>query len=69
MNLHNIYHFTNTDLTLVSAPEPSPQPETYKKKDVIEILSHKKAYNACKYKWHIIVCGHRQYTLYVLKLN
>uniref|UniRef100_A0A667ZB05 Grid2 interacting protein n=1 Tax=Myripristis murdjan TaxID=586833 RepID=A0A667ZB05_9TELE len=27
-------------------PEPSPQPETFKKKDVIEILSHKKAYNA-----------------------
>lgn len=30
------------------APEPSPQPDTFKKKDVIEILSHKKAYNACK---------------------
>lgn len=26
-------------------PEPPPQPETMKKKDVIEILSHKKAYN------------------------
>lgn len=32
------------------APEPSSQQETFKKKDVIEILSHKKAYNACKYK-------------------
>lgn len=31
------------------APDPSPQLETFKKKDVIEILSHKKAYNACKY--------------------
>nr|XP_061805768.1 delphilin [Nerophis lumbriciformis] len=28
------------------APEPLPQLETFKKKDVIEILSHKKAYNA-----------------------
>lgn len=34
---------------LVPAPEPTPQLETFKKKDVIEILSHKKAYNACKY--------------------
>uniref|UniRef100_H3DKW6 Grid2 interacting protein n=1 Tax=Tetraodon nigroviridis TaxID=99883 RepID=H3DKW6_TETNG len=29
-----------------STPEPTIQPETFKKKDVIEILSHKKAYNA-----------------------
>uniref|UniRef100_A0AAY4BK35 Glutamate receptor, ionotropic, delta 2 (Grid2) interacting protein, a n=1 Tax=Denticeps clupeoides TaxID=299321 RepID=A0AAY4BK35_9TELE len=28
------------------APEPMPQPETFKKRDVVEILSHKKAYNA-----------------------
>lgn len=34
---------------LVPVPEPSPQPDTFKKKDVIEILSHKKAYNACEY--------------------
>ena len=34
---------------LVPAPEPTPQLETFKKKDVIEILSHKKAYNACEY--------------------
>lgn len=34
----------------VPAPDPSPQLETFKKKDVIEILSYKKAYNACKYK-------------------
>ncbi|XP_062386922.1 delphilin [Sardina pilchardus] len=27
-------------------PEPVPQPETFKKKDIVEILSHKKAYNA-----------------------
>lgn len=38
-----------TDPRVVPAPEPSPQPDTFKKKDVIEILSHKKAYNACKY--------------------
>lgn len=35
---------------LVPAPEPTIQLETFKKKDVIEILSHKKAYNACKCK-------------------
>lgn len=33
----------------VPVPDPSPQLETFKKKDVIEILSHKKAYNACEY--------------------
>uniref|UniRef100_A0A4W4EBQ9 Glutamate receptor, ionotropic, delta 2 (Grid2) interacting protein, a n=1 Tax=Electrophorus electricus TaxID=8005 RepID=A0A4W4EBQ9_ELEEL len=27
-------------------PKPTPQPETFKKKDIVEILSHKKAYNA-----------------------
>lgn len=37
-------------LFLVPAPEPAPLLETFKKKDVIEILSHKKAYNACKDK-------------------
>lgn len=36
-------------LLSVPVPDPSPQLETFKKKDVIEILSHKKAYNACKY--------------------
>lgn len=36
------------DFVSVSVPEPAPQPETFKKKDVIEILSHKKAYNACE---------------------
>lgn len=35
-------------LFLVAAPEPTIQTETFKKKDIIEILSHKKAYNACK---------------------
>lgn len=30
----------------VSLPDPGPQSETFKKKDVVEILSHKKAYNA-----------------------
>lgn len=29
----------------VPVPEPTPQLETFKKKDVVEILSHKKAYN------------------------
>ncbi|XP_024128095.1 delphilin isoform X3 [Oryzias melastigma] len=38
-------HFGTTKSTM-PAPEPSPQLETFKKKDVIEILSHKKAYNA-----------------------
>lgn len=46
-------HVTCIDITSilfsVPAPDPSPQLETFKKKDVIEILSHKKAYNACKY--------------------
>lgn len=35
----------------VSLPEPTFLPESFKKKDVIEILSHKKAYNACEYDW------------------
>jgi len=34
---------------LVSLPEPTFLPENFKKKDVVEILSHKKAYNACEY--------------------
>uniref|UniRef100_A0A3P9L8P4 Glutamate receptor, ionotropic, delta 2 (Grid2) interacting protein, a n=1 Tax=Oryzias latipes TaxID=8090 RepID=A0A3P9L8P4_ORYLA len=38
-------HF-GTSKSTMPAPEPSPQLETFKKKDVIEILSHKKAYNA-----------------------
>lgn len=33
----------------VSPPEPAFLPENFKKKDVVEILSHKKAYNACEY--------------------
>ncbi|XP_061701064.1 delphilin isoform X2 [Syngnathoides biaculeatus] len=38
-------HF-GTQKTSLLTPEPSPQMETFPKKDVIEILSHKKAYNA-----------------------
>ncbi|XP_061605353.1 delphilin isoform X3 [Phyllopteryx taeniolatus] len=38
-------HF-GTQKSSLLAPEPLPQMETLKKKDVIEILSHKKAYNA-----------------------
>lgn len=34
----------------VSLPEPAFLPENFKKKDVAEILSHKKAYNACEYE-------------------
>lgn len=34
----------------VSPPEPAFLPENFKKKDVVEILSHKKAYNACEYQ-------------------
>ncbi len=36
---------------LVSLPEPTFLPENFKKKDVVEILSHKKAYNACEYEY------------------
>ncbi|KAE8284457.1 Delphilin Glutamate receptor, ionotropic, delta 2-interacting protein 1 [Larimichthys crocea] len=35
-----------TPITLISPPEPAFLPENFKKKDVVEILSHKKAYNA-----------------------
>ncbi|CAL8272465.1 unnamed protein product [Lota lota] len=38
-------HF-GTQKSQVSVPEPLLLPETFKKKDVIEILSHKKAHNA-----------------------
>ncbi|KAJ8283990.1 hypothetical protein COCON_G00028400 [Conger conger] len=38
-------HF-GTQRSCISLPEPTFLPETFKKKDVIEILSHKKAYNA-----------------------
>lgn len=55
MYAHVYLPCTNTDPTLVPAPEPTLQPETFKKKDVIEILSHKKAYNACKYP--ILLCA------------
>ncbi|XP_053221215.1 delphilin isoform X4 [Podarcis raffonei] len=37
-------HF-GTQKPAISLPEPSPLPESLKKKDVVEILSHKKAYN------------------------
>nr|XP_056722323.1 delphilin [Euleptes europaea] len=37
-------HF-GTQKPAISLPEPSPLPESFKKKDVVEILSHKKAYN------------------------
>lgn len=29
-------------------PEPVPGPEPFRKKEVVEILSHKKAYNTCE---------------------
>ncbi|XP_061741215.1 delphilin isoform X1 [Nerophis ophidion] len=35
-----------SSLLLVPTPEPLPQLDAFKKKDVVEILSHKKAYNA-----------------------
>ncbi|XP_062308376.1 delphilin isoform X2 [Osmerus eperlanus] len=38
-------HF-GTQKNPISLPELTPQPESFKKKDVVEILSHKKAYNA-----------------------
>lgn len=38
-------HF-GTQRRSISPPEPAFQPENLKKKDVVEILSHKKAYNA-----------------------
>ncbi|KAK5850567.1 hypothetical protein PBY51_001436 [Eleginops maclovinus] len=38
-------HF-GTQRQSMSPPEPAFQPENFKKKDVVEILSHKKAYNA-----------------------
>ncbi|XP_067343605.1 delphilin isoform X4 [Channa argus] len=38
-------HF-GTQRTPISPPEPAFLPENFKKKDVVEILSHKKAYNA-----------------------
>eukprot|EP00076_Gallus_gallus_P045457 XP_025010995.1 delphilin isoform X1 [Gallus gallus] len=37
-------HF-GTQKPTISLPEPTFMPETFKKKDVVEILSHKKAYN------------------------
>lgn len=65
--LHALWHFINTDPILVPAPEPSVQPETFKKKDVIEILSHKKAYNACKYNMvHDYVSPYLHLILYPL---
>ncbi|KAL4624541.1 delphilin-like [Arapaima gigas] len=38
-------HF-GTQRSLISLPEPTTLPENFKKKDMVEILSHKKAYNA-----------------------
>ncbi|KAG9267670.1 delphilin isoform X1 [Astyanax mexicanus] len=38
-------HF-GTQRSSISLPEPTFLPESFKKKDVVEILSHKKAYNA-----------------------
>ncbi|XP_049600554.1 delphilin isoform X1 [Syngnathus scovelli] len=38
------------------APEPLAQLETFRKKDVIEILSHKKAYNASILMAHLKLC-------------
>lgn len=34
--------------TIISLPEPVPRPEPFRKKEVVEILSHKKAYNTCE---------------------
>ncbi|XP_008303533.1 delphilin, partial [Stegastes partitus] len=42
-------HF-GTQRRSISPPEPAFLPENFKKKDVVEILSHKKAYNACEYR-------------------
>ncbi|XP_053194854.1 delphilin [Scomber japonicus] len=50
--LHDMVKYLDLELHFgtqkgsLPVPEPSPQPDTFKKKDVIEILSHKKAYNA-----------------------
>uniref|UniRef100_A0A3P9NGQ1 Grid2 interacting protein n=1 Tax=Poecilia reticulata TaxID=8081 RepID=A0A3P9NGQ1_POERE len=50
--LHNMVKYLDLELHFgtqkgsLPAPEPLPHLETFKKKDVIEILSHKKAYNA-----------------------
>nr|XP_015801164.2 delphilin isoform X1 [Nothobranchius furzeri] len=50
--LHDMVKYLDLELHFgtqkgsLPAPEPSLQQETFKKKDVIEILSHKKAYNA-----------------------
>ncbi|CAK6964781.1 delphilin [Scomber scombrus] len=50
--LHDMVKYLDLELHFgtqkgsMPAPEPSPQPDTFKRKDVIEILSHKKAYNA-----------------------
>lgn len=49
VNLVSIEININVVKFVVPVPEPLPHLETFKKKDVIEILSHKKAYNACKY--------------------
>ncbi|KAF3853341.1 hypothetical protein F7725_014029 [Dissostichus mawsoni] len=38
--------------------KPAFLPENFKKKDVVEILSHKKAYNACKYHKNMAAAGH-----------
>lgn len=32
----------------LTLPEPVPGPEPFRKKEVVEILSHKKAYNTCE---------------------
>lgn len=50
----------------VSLPEPAFLPESFKKKDVVEILSYKKAYNACEYD-HAVAA--RDLNLYLNDLN
>lgn len=45
----------------VSPPEPAFLPENFKKKDVVEILSHKKAYNACEYE-NMAACRTHKHT-------
>uniref|UniRef100_A0A671M2P5 Glutamate receptor, ionotropic, delta 2 (Grid2) interacting protein, a n=1 Tax=Sinocyclocheilus anshuiensis TaxID=1608454 RepID=A0A671M2P5_9TELE len=44
--LSDMVKYLDLELHFGTQKKPSPQVETFKKKDVVEILSHKKAYNA-----------------------
>lgn len=46
-----------------SLPEPVPGPEPFRKKEVVEILSHKKAYNTCEGLGSPRGCGGREAAL------